>query len=81
MLPPSRGEVEHATRQEEYRNTLNREIRDYMRNGDPVILRRVLFKMYIHHPTPVKYRQQKSNTVFLLMMHDSDMSSHVTVRN
>lgn len=77
MLPPVRNEVD---REEEYRTTLNREIRDYMRNGDPVMLRRFLFKMFVHHPTPATFQQQKANTVLMLMMHDSDMSSHIIVR-
>jgi len=83
MLPTKDDDdlKEHKTRQEEeYRNTLTREIRDYMRNGDPVILKRTLFKMFVHHPTPTKFQQQKANTVLMLMMHDSDMSSHIIVR-
>lgn len=65
--------------EEEYRHTLSKEIKDYMRNGDQVILKRVLFKMFVNHPTPSHMLQPKANTIMMLMLNDSSFSSTVTI--
>ena len=65
--------------EEEYRHTLSKEIKDYMRNGDQIILKRVLFKMFVNYPTPSHMRQPKANTIMMLMLNDSSFSSTVTI--
>lgn len=65
--------------EEEYRLTLSKEIKDYMRNGDQVILKRVLFKMFVNHSTPPHMLQPKSNAIMMLMLHDSSFSSSITI--
>ena len=65
--------------EEEYRHILSREIKDYMRNGDQVILKRVLFKMFVNHSTPSHMLQPKANTIMMLMLHDSSFSSSITI--
>jgi hypothetical protein len=65
--------------EEEYKNTLAKEVRDFMRNGDPVILKRVLFKMFVNYPIPQPFKQYKANAVMLLMLNDTEISSAVTL--
>ncbi len=51
------------------RESINREIRDFMRNGDEDMLHRILFKMFIFHPFPSEFRNE-----------DKKSASHATIR-
>lgn len=64
--------------QEEYRSALQREIRDFLRTGDDVILKRILFKTFVHHSVPWRLKSQKAGVIMMLMMRDQDISSTLT---
>jgi len=84
MLPVSEELTsdDYKTLQEDdYRSSVTRELRDFMRNGDQVILRRALFKIFVHHPTPIMFKQHKANAALLLMFHHADLSPRVSIRN
>ena len=63
--------------EEEYQNTLSKEIRDYIRNGDMIILRRVLFKLFVNHPVPPSLQREKARVVSCMLGNDSDISSTI----
>lgn len=61
----------------EYKNTLSKEVRDYIRTGDSVILKRVLFKLFINQTVPERFKQDKAHAVMMMMIDDSNVSSTV----
>jgi hypothetical protein len=67
----------HVKLEEEYQNTLSKEIRDYIRNGDVIILRRVLFKMFVNQPVPSCLQREKARAVLCMLGSDSDISSTI----
>ena len=70
---------------QDYMNTIGKEIRDYIRNGDVVILKRVLLKLFVHSDVPDKLKRQKACSLMSLLMnhhHDFQMTLSIqTVNN
>lgn len=71
LKDPSESKFKHL-QERHYRAELNREIQDYMRNGDHVILSRILFKIYTHSPVPICLRQMKSRVLLALIAEQSN---------
>jgi hypothetical protein len=67
------------TQERDYLQTLRREIKDYMRTGDRTILSRVILKMFANHTTPPYMHQEKSKTVMMLLMHDPESTTSLTI--
>jgi len=61
----------------EYKNTISKEVRDYIRTGDSIILKRVLFKLFINQTVPERFKQDKAHAVMMMMIDDSNVSSTV----
>jgi hypothetical protein len=68
-----------TSQERDYSQTLRREIKDYMRTGDKIILSRVLLKMFANHTTPPFMHQEKSKTVMMLLMHDPESTTSLTI--
>jgi hypothetical protein len=58
----------------EYNNTIRREIYDYLRNGDQVILKRILFKTYVKQHVPPRFKINKACSVIMMIMSDEQVS-------
>ena len=54
-----------------YNITLENEIKDYMRTGDLLILRRILFKLYLQQNIPLKLKKEKASTVTMLLIDEA----------
>lgn len=70
--------VSHS-QERDYLQTLRREIKDYMRTGDRTILSRVILKMFANQTTPSYMHQEKSKTVMMLLMHDPESTTSLTI--
>ena len=63
----------------EYKNTLSRECNDYIRTGDQIILKRILFKLYATHNGTDKLKREKAHALMMLMVHDNRIISNLTL--
>lgn len=67
------------SQERDYLQTLRREIKDYMRTGDKIILSRVILKMFTNQTTPPYMHQEKSKTVMMILMHDPESTTSLTI--
>ncbi len=58
---------------------IQQEINDYIRTGDELILKRVLFKVYISQPATISFKKQKALTVMLMMFSDENTNAYITL--
>jgi len=72
---------ESSSKEHEYFQTIRREIHDYMRNGDKIILSRVLLKLFTNHDTPSFMYQEKSKAIMMLLMKDPQSTTSLSVEN
>ena len=75
MLHKSEEEKQLKQEQLEHQTTLTREIRDYVRTGDPIILRRAVFKLFVHLPITERFKKDKARALMLMMISDGSIQS------
>jgi len=60
-------------------NTYCREVTDFMRTGDSLILRRILFRNFIHAPTDDQFLVDKAKAVMLIMSSDQSINMSLNI--
>jgi len=65
----------------ERRNTYCRDVRDFMRTGDSVILKRIIFRTFINSPTPEYFKNDKAQAVMLTMASDRSINMALNFGN
>lgn len=58
---------------------IQQEINDYVRTGDELILKRILFKLYITQSATISFEKQKALTVMLMMFSDENTNAYITL--
>lgn len=71
------SQINDQQMQREYRLSLSKETRDFMRNGDIIILKRILFKMFTHLPVNERFKQEKAKTLLLLLIGNNNVVSRL----
>jgi hypothetical protein len=54
-----------------------REVRDFIRTGDPMILKRIVFRNFIKSPTPAKFKDAKAMAVMMVMAADQSINMNL----
>ena len=52
----------------DYAIHLKTEIQDFLRTGDLLILKRILFKMFVNSNIPLKLKKKKSHLMLMLLI-------------
>jgi hypothetical protein len=71
-------------RQHEHKQILAREVKEYLNNNDPSVLKRVLFKSFVHQSVPTAFQKDKTQALMCLMLADTqnvETTIHVRPRH
>ena len=70
MVHKNEHDEEDKKLEHNYNLSLKNEIKDYMRNGDMMILKRVLFKLFVNQNISKKLKQEKAHAVIAMLIDD-----------
>ena len=68
-----KNEVKEENKNLENNNniTLKNEITDFLRNGDSVMLKRVLLKLFVQQPVPIQLKKEQAQAATMLIVSEN----------
>jgi hypothetical protein len=75
-------ETEETQQQEmkmkmDYLKQYQRDVRYFMMNNDISILKRVLFKTFVHQSVPAAFQKDKTHALMMIMISDGNIQTNV----
>ena len=61
----------------DYHTLFEEDVREFMNNNDMYILKRILFKSFVHQAVPTTFQKDKTHALMMMMIADGNIQTTI----